>query len=117
MKLLVYVLSRIERLDALMTELGTRDICGATVLESTGLARYLSKQHDEDEIPFLSSLRTFLSPDLRRSNVIFMVVMEEQVADVIHAIESSVANLDEEDAGIVFTLPVDFVKGACHLAK
>ena len=117
MKLLFYVLTRIEKLDALLTELGTRNICGATVLESTGMARYLSNRYDEGEIPFLSSLRTFLTPDLMRSNVIFMVVSEDQVDDVIEAIEISVAKLDEEDAGIVFTVPVDFVKGACNLAK
>ncbi len=117
MKLLFYVLTRVEKLDALMTELGRRDICGATVLESTGMARYLSNRYDEDEIPFLSSLRTFLSPDLMRSNVVFMVILEEQVDDVIQAIEKSVAKLDEDDAGIVFTVPVDFVKGVTHLAK
>lgn len=118
MKLLVFVLSETERLDAILTAFAAANISGATVLESVGMARFLSRKHDEDEIPILGSLRTFLNPDIvAQGNVIFMVIEDEQVSEAVNAIESSVCDLNEKDSGIVFTIPVDFTKGICYIGK
>lgn len=43
-----------------------------------------------------------------------MVVKDEKVTEVIDVIESVVGSLEEPDNGLVFTLPVDFVKGMKH---
>lgn len=117
MKLLVFVLSQTEKLDDLLAAFAAENICGATILESTGMARYLSNKHDEDEIPILGSLRTFLNPEVANGNVIFMLIEDENIPKAINAIESNVCSLDEKDSGIVFTIPVDFTKGICTIGS
>ncbi|WP_050741856.1 hypothetical protein [Acetobacterium bakii] len=117
MKLLVFVLSQTDKLDTLLAGFASANICGATVLESMGMARYLSHKHDDDEIPFLSSLRTFLNPEVVNGNVIFMVIEDEEIPKAIEVIESSIGDLNENDSGIVFTLPIDFAKGLCTVGK
>ncbi|MEO1816785.1 MAG: P-II family nitrogen regulator [Acetobacterium sp.] len=117
MKLLVYVLSQPDKLDALLAALATKRICGATVLESRGMARHLSHLHDADEIPILSSLRSFLNPEVAQGNVIFVILEDEKIGQVVEVIESTVAHLDEPDSGIVFTIPVDFAKGLCSIGS
>ncbi|PKM62124.1 MAG: hypothetical protein CVU99_00465 [Firmicutes bacterium HGW-Firmicutes-4] len=117
MKLLVYVLSQPDKLDTLLAALAAQKICGATVLEGRGMARHLSHLHDTDEIPILGSLRSFLNPDVVESNIIFMILEEEKINQVIEVIEATVANLDDADSGIVFTIPVDFAKGLCSIGS
>lgn len=117
MKLLVYVLSQPDKLDTLLAALAAQKVCGATVLESRGMARHLSHHHDEDEIPILGSLRSFLNPEAYNGHVIFMIIEEEKISQVVEVIEATVANLDEPDSGIVFTIPVDFAKGLCSIGS
>ncbi|MDK2941766.1 MAG: hypothetical protein PWP56_1279 [Acetobacterium sp.] len=117
MKLLVYVLSQPDKLDSLLAALASKRICGATVLESRGMARQLSHLHDADEIPILGSLRTFLNPDVTQGNLIFVILEDEKIDQVIEVIEATVSSLDEADSGIVFTIPVDFAKGLCSIGS
>ncbi|MBU4540154.1 MAG: hypothetical protein KJ774_02885 [Firmicutes bacterium] len=117
MKLLVYVLSQPDKLDSLLAALASKQICGATVLESRGMARHLSHLHDADEIPILGSLRSFLHPDVTQGNLIFVILEDQKIAQVIEVIEATVANLEEPDSGIVFTIPVDFAKGLCSIGS
>lgn len=113
MKLLFFVLNKTEKLDAVLTEFANRNISGATVLESMGMARLLSHKHDEDEIPFLGSLRTFLNPEREKSKVIFAVIQDEQLSEAVSAIEHVVGDLSVKDTGVVFSVPIDFAKGIC----
>ncbi|WKY45716.1 hypothetical protein Q5O14_06365 [Eubacteriaceae bacterium ES2] len=117
MKLLFYVLSQTDKLDDFLTALGNRNLCGATVLDATGMARYLNSRHDNDEIQFLSSLREFLNPDRVKSNIVLMIVQKEQVQQVVEVIEEVIAPLNTPDSGIVFTVPLDFVKGVSCFAE
>lgn len=117
MKLLVYVLSQPDKLDALLAAFASQKICGATILESRGMARHLSHLHDADEIPILGSLRSFLNPDVAQGNLILIVIEDEKIPSVLEAIESAVLPLDEPDSGIVFTIPVDFAKGLCSIGS
>jgi hypothetical protein len=115
MKLLFYVLNKTEKLDALLTEFTHRNIHGATVLESVGMARVLSHQHDADEIPFLGSIRAFLNPEKEKGNVIFTVIKDEQLTDAISAIEYVVGDLSLKDNGVAFCVPIDYTKGFCEI--
>jgi len=111
MRLLFFVLNKTEKLDDVLIEFAHRNISGATVLESAGMARLLSNKHDEGEIPFLSSITAFLNPEREKSNVIFTVIKDSQLSEAINAIEHVVGNLSENDTGIVFSLPIDYTKG------
>jgi len=117
MKLLFFVLNKTEKLDAVLTAFALKDICGATVLDSMGMARLLSHKHDEDEIPFLGSLRAFLNPEREKSNVIFTVIQDCQLTDAVNAIESVVGDLSRKDTGVVFSVPIDFMKGFGKIGK
>jgi nitrogen regulatory protein PII len=117
MKLLFFVLNRPEKLDEVLTEFAHRNINGATVLDATGMARILSNKHDENEIPFLSSLRVFLNPEREKSNIILTAIRKDQLEEAVEAIESVVGSLSCKDTGVVFSVPIDFAKGICNLGE
>jgi len=111
MKLLFFVLNETEKLDDVLTELATNGIKGATVIDSMGMARILSNNHDDNEISFLSSLRSFLSPEREKNNLIFTVIRENQLETAVKAIESVTGDLSRKNTGVIFSVPVDFTKG------
>lgn len=117
MKLLFFILNKTEKLDAVLTEFARINISGATVLDSMGMARLLSQEHDEDEIPFLGSLRTFLNPEREKNKVILAVIQECKLQEAVSAIESIVGDLSDKDNGIVFCVPIDFTKGIRKIGK
>lgn len=110
MKLLIFVLNHYEKLDQLLNEFQSCKIGGATILESTGMARVL-QAYEEEEISFIGSLRGLLNPSREKSYTILTVLKEEQISVAIEAIERVVGDLNQANAGIVFTLPIDFAKG------
>lgn len=116
MRLLFYVLNKTEKLDAILTEFARKNI-GGTVLESMGMARLLSSKHDEDEIPFLGSLRKFLNPEREKNNVIFAIIRDDQLTEAVSVIEEIVGDLNEKNNGVVFSLPIDFTKGIMNNGK
>ncbi len=75
------------------------------------MARLLRHKHDEDEIPFLGSLRTFLNPEREKGKVIFTAIEDEQLSEAVNIIETIVGDLSKKDTGIIFSVPIDFVKG------
>lgn len=118
MKLLVFILNKAHLLDELLKEFALHGICGATILDSEGMARVLSnKKNLENEIPFLGSLRTFLNPERQKSHTILTVIQEDQLNEAVSVIESVVGDLSGEDTGIAFSLPLDFVKGLYGCGK
>lgn len=108
LKLLIFVLNRVEYLERLLSTLQTAGIRGGTILNSTGMARELL---DSEEINFLGSLRQFLDPSRVQSKTLLFVLKDEMVQKAIDAITSVVGDLTQPDSGIMFTVPVDFTKG------
>jgi hypothetical protein len=117
MRLLFYVLNKTEKLDDILTEFARRNISGATVLESMGMARILSHKHDEDEIPFLGSVRKFLNPEREKSNLIFAIINDNQLEEAVNIIEGIVGDLSAKNNGVVFSLPLDYIKGITENGK
>jgi hypothetical protein len=117
MRLFFYILNKTEYLDEIITEFARRDIHGATIIESTGMARLLSHKHDEDEIPFLASLRNFLNPERESSKIIFTIISDDQLPVVVDIIEKIIGDLSKENNGIVFSFPIDFTKGIIRNGK
>lgn len=117
MKVLFLVLNKTEKLDELLMEFVKRNINGATVVDSAGMARILCNKHDNDEIPFLGSIRAFLYPEREKSNLILTVIEDNQLEGTVEAIESVVGDLSKKDTGIVFSVPIDFVKGIYKSGK
>ena len=92
-------------------------ICGATVIESMGMARLLSDRHDADEIPFLGSVRAFLNPEREKSKVIFAVIADKQLQEAVDAIEHVVDDLSKSNTGVIFSVPIDYWKGICGIGE
>ncbi len=111
MKLLFFVLNETEKLDDVLTEMATSGINGATVIDSMGMARILSNHCDDNEIPFLGSLRSFLNPEREKNNLIFTVIKDNQLETAVKAIESVTGDLSQKNTGVIFSVPVDFTKG------
>lgn len=113
MKLFVLVLNRTEKLDDLMSAYAREKICGATIIDSMGMARELyGAHHAEEEISFFGSVRKYLTDDSRKtSKTIFTVLREDQIDTIIRITEEVVGNFSEPDVGIMFCLPLDFARG------
>ncbi|MGB8452805.1 MAG: hypothetical protein WCD89_10770 [Anaerocolumna sp.] len=117
MRLFFYVLNKTEHLDSILTEFAHKGIQGATVLESMGMARILINKHDEDDIPFLGSLRKLLYPEREQGNLIFAIIHDDQLSEAVSIIEKIVGDLNVKDNGIVFSFPIDYVKGIIDNGK
>lgn len=108
MKLIIFIMNRVEKLDKLIRELHQRGIKGATILSSTGMAQKLLANEDT---AFIGSLKALFDNPRIESKVIMTVVEENQKEVVYQAIEDIVGDLSLPNTGIVFTLDVSDVKG------
>ncbi len=108
MKMLFFVLNRVEKLEPVLNKLEHEGLRGATVLSSRGMAMTLDQYYDGS---FLGSLRAMMEPDREENRTVFMVLKDEDVERTVKIIESVAGSFDEPNSGILFTIPVDFVKG------
>lgn len=108
MKMLVFVLNRVEKLEPVLNKLEHEGLRGATVLTSRGMAMTLDKYFEGS---FLGSLRAMMEPDREENRTVFMILKDEDIERTVKAIESVAGSFDQPNSGIVFTIPVDFVKG------
>jgi nitrogen regulatory protein PII len=108
MKLFIYVLHKTELLDRLLKELHKAGIKGATILNSTGMGRKLFSSDDQ---PFIGSLRALFMDSRVDSNMIFIVLPDEQVDTVYKVLDEVVGDLKLPSSGIAFTVPIDQIKG------
>ena len=106
MKMLIFVLNRVEKLEPALNKLEHAGLRGATVLSSRGMAMTLDKYCDGS---FLGSLRAMMEPDREENRTVFMVLKDEDVE--LAAVEEVAGSFNTPNSGIAFTLPVDFVKG------
>lgn len=111
MQLLFFVLNRAEMLDEVLTSFTENDINGATILDSKGMVHLLSSTHDEGEMPFFGAMRAFLNPDRVKSNMIIAALEDDCVEKAVKAIEDVIGDLSKHDTGVVFTVPISYVKG------
>ena len=112
MKLFVLILNCTEKLDELMLRFAKEKICGATILDSTGMARELYRSKHEEEISFFGSIRKYLNNnEHERSKTIFTVIREDQQDTIIRITEEVVGDFSKPDTGIMFILPLDFARG------
>ena len=112
MKLMILILNDIEKLERLLKRFHDEEISGATVINSTGMARALAEIGDES---LLGSLRHLLDMDRQENCTVLMALNESKVATTVALIESVVGDLSQPNTGLVMTLPIDFAKGAYGL--
>lgn len=108
MKLMIFVLNDISKLEAVLSKLEHDGIRGATILQSRGMAMALENYMEGS---FLGSLRAVMEPDREENKTVFAVIKDDQTQIAVNAIEHIVGSLDEPNTGILFTVPIDYVKG------
>ncbi|PKK97702.1 MAG: hypothetical protein CVV57_10965 [Tenericutes bacterium HGW-Tenericutes-2] len=108
MKLMVYVLNDVHQLDKFLIALKEEKIKGATIINSTGMGRMLS---ESDDMNILGSLKFLFDGPRSESRVILMALEDEQIDVVLNVIDRIAGDLSKPNTGIVFTLPIDFIKG------
>lgn len=109
MKLLVLVLNKINKLEDLLKEFIRIGITGATIIDSTGMARVL---HDDlDNIPLFGSIRMLINEKYPFNKTILVVLEEEQLKPTVECIKKTVGDFSKPDVGILFALPIDYVEG------
>ena len=113
MKMLVMILNKVEVLEPLLEKLSEAGISGATILSSVGMAKTLYNSNDSEESSssFMNSIRMMLNPERAESKTIISVLKQEQVDVFVKIADQILGGIDKPDAGFIFTVPVDFIKG------
>lgn len=107
MKLLVFVLNQEEFLEDVLEAFVEAGITGATILDSEGMGRFLTY-----DVPLFADFKEFMKGNKPYNKTIFSVVeKEEKIKIVERLIEKICGSLSEPGTGILFTIPVDYVKG------
>lgn len=107
MKLMVFILNKIDTLEYLLEGLSAAGIGGATIIESSGLAMTLSKLGSS----FLSApIRALFSGD-EDNRTILSVIKDDQLDLARRVIYNTVGDLSMPNTGILFTVPIDFAEG------
>lgn len=114
MKLLIFILNKQEKLEKLLKRLAEEHLTGATVIDSSGMATRLVSSNDETLSNIFGSLRHLLKDTKKENKTIMMVTSEKNVQRVEEIIEEVVGDLNEPNTGILFTVPVDYLRGFKH---
>lgn len=108
MKLMVIVLNKLDVLNFLLEDLSEAGITGATIINSTGMAKILAN----DDNSFIgASLRALFETDRDDNRTILAVIRDEQLQTVRKVIHDVIGDLSKPNTGIFFTVPIDFVEG------
>lgn len=103
---LFLVLNKTEQLNQVLKTLYDCGVRGATIMNSTGMGRQLSRQ-----VPIFASLGYLTDGDRPYNYTIFAVMKDDKVPRVIDALNRLLGDLSRPGTGILFTVPVGTVVG------
>lgn len=107
MQLLVCVINDPSKVDEILEAFIEIGITGATIIDSFGMGRELIQ-----EVPIFAGFRNLLSGSSKYNKTIFSVIGEEEkLHKAVTAVENIVGSMKTPSTGIIFTIPVNFVKG------
>ncbi|MGH2541853.1 MAG: hypothetical protein ACRDIB_03595 [Ardenticatenaceae bacterium] len=108
--LVLLVLDDPAKLDAVLSAWEAAGVRGATILESSGLAR--RKGYLQDDVPLFPSLASLIEGDRRHNATLFAIVDGQvEVQEVLARTEEVVGDLDDPLTGVFFATPLSYVKG------
>ncbi len=84
-------------------------IQGATVLESSGMGRFISN------IPLFASFIGFMNEDRNSSRTIIAMIPESQIDLIVRGIDDITGGMDKREGAMVFTIDVSFYKGTMKM--
>jgi nitrogen regulatory protein P-II 1 len=113
LKLVFFVLNKEELLDEVLAAFIEAEVPGATILDSEGMGRFLTY-----EVPLFASFKEFMKGNKPYNKTIFSVVdSDAKVMRLEELIEKVCGSLSEPGTGILFTVPVDYVRGLRRLEE
>lgn len=111
MRLLIAVINEKDRLDEILTGFLELGITGATILDSRGMGRALSRE-TEDDPPAFAGLQSLIGRTRPENVTLFSVLPDDELAArALSVIEEACGGLDSPGTGIAFTVPIDRALG------
>ncbi len=107
MYLVISVIENTAIIPKLMSELQDNGICGATVIDSYGMGRILSRSHKD--ISKKDIISYVLAENRPTNRTVFVVVEKEIVQKAIDIFKEVVGDFSSPRTGILFTLKLDQV--------
>ena len=105
-KLILLILNKTELIDDVITLFLELGIKGATVLESTGMAKFLS-----EDIPLFAGFREILKGARPNNMTIFSVVPGNIVNKAAAGLQDIIGNFNEPGNGLFFAIPISNIWG------
>lgn len=106
LELLFCVIKDYRQLDMLLEGFIELGISGATVLDARGMAQVLSS-----DVPIFAGLSSLFPGGNADSHVVMSVLPSERVPEVISLIEDVCGDFSEPGSGILFSVPIQRVRG------
>lgn len=106
MQLIVAVVNHEEHVDDILAGFVELGITGATVLESKGMGRLLSR-----EVPIFAGLHSLAARSRAENRTILCVVDDDKADAAIALLQEVCGDLTAPGAGIAFTVPIGRVVG------
>ncbi len=107
MTLLIFICNQPDMLEEVLEGFVEVGITGATIIDTVGMGQILSS-----EVPIFAGFRSMFRGASTVNKTIFSVIDEhEKVRDVLDIIDEILGGLNEPGKGIVFTVPIENVRG------
>ena len=105
MELLVLVIDRGDKLDSILSGFIELGVTGATVIESQGMVRELTK--DPSAAPVFAGLQDLIANSRPQSSTVFSVIETREKLDAaIQMIREKCGDMTNPGTGILFTIPI-----------
>ena len=107
MTLLVFICNKPDMLEEVLEGFLEIGVTGATVLDTIGMGQILST-----EVPIFAGFRSMFRGASKVNKTILSVIDDPaKVQEALHIINEIFEGLDAPGSGIVFTVPIDNVRG------
>lgn len=114
--LLVVIINDLAKCHEILQAWEEAGVSGATILESTGLARI--KAAARDDLPLIPSLRDLLTAHEFHHRTIFTVVEDEETVERLAEVtQRVVGDFSKPDTGLMFAVPAAKVWGLRKQAR
>ena len=110
MELLVLVIDRGDKLDSILSGFIELGVTGATIIESQGMVRELTK--DSASTPVFAGLQDLIANSRPQSSTVFSVIETREKLDAaIQMIKEKCGDMTNPGTGILFTIPINRAVG------
>ena len=106
MELLVIIIKQTQYLDDILTGFVDIGIGGATVVDSRGMGQILTAN-----VPIFAGLKDLMPGGAIGNYMIVSVIESEKVETALQLVNEVCGDIEQEGAGIAFTIPVSKVFG------